>query len=950
MTSLFDPPAEIGPPTYIILDFETTGLDPETSEIIEIGAIRVKGLEASERYHTLVKPKGELPLAISQLTGITSEMISTAPPLRDVVLAFSDFLGDLPIVAHNSSLEQGFLDHHVSPMISGRAFSVYNSIDPLAILLPDHASHSMESLRKWAGVDLENAHRADKDCEDLLKVLAYSQDWMKTYRPQIANIVQKILGTVDDLGSWWWSWFFDQPRGTDSLAELMKRPNLGDLKQMTSLDADRDPESQQKAIREFVKKEAISEALHGPGSEAGKSKGPEGAFHHRESQEVMAQSVRQAIADSQKIAIEAPTGTGKSVAYLLPGILAAKASGAPLIVSTHSKSLQDQLFEKDLPLVRKLLNQPELRATTVKGQENYLCLRKLNQEIELMPEATSDATIEERYCVAFIIALANVSKVAELDRVSHYLQIRFQAMRPLLERVRAHHTTTKGPPCPFYKSCHYFDSARIAHASDVVIANHSLVFHWPEHLPKIRNVVFDEAHHLEDQITEAYSEKLSEIEIADAVERFAKKPKRGGGDGAKIAYLLSKLILPAIYELNPADQLAKFCDAIKSRLNQLQTLIPAALNQKRGPRANDGFEEFLDLAVIAKAGPATLLEGLTNLVGAVADLNAYLAAGVKASSSGPYKTDSAFDTLNTQSGRFSDFEEVLRKTVDDSEANYLRLLFWNPKENVWRLRVAPIEVQELGKAFFADKRSAVLTSATLSTGSSPTWVTDRIGLKLSREFSSLPSPYALESQAVVMIPSDVSQPGTPGHAEALIGFTEQVATILGGRTLLLMTSNARLKAAAEILRTRLQKHGITVLDSLSDRRAADIFKNTERAVLIGSERYGEGLDIPGKALSCVIVEKINEAMTRGPLAEARKAKTQFGLYEYDFPLRMMWLKQRVGRLIRSTTDTGVVVVFDPRYHSWSQPSQRHVKLALAPIPIQAGTRDQLLLAIEKLGL
>jgi ATP-dependent DNA helicase DinG len=203
---------------------------------------------------------------------------------------------------------------------------------------------------------------------------------------------------------------------------------------------------------------------------------------------------------------------------------------------------------------------------------------------------------------------------------------------------------------------------------------------------------------------------------------------------------------------------------------------------------------------------------------------------------------------------------------------------------------------------------------------------------------------------VAFVPSDVAQPGTPAHLDAIIGFTEQTARILGGRTMLLMTANHRLRQAAEILRERLEKHGIQVFDSVSDRRAIDAFRNADRALLIGSERYGEGIDIPGQKLACVVIEKMNEAMTRGPLAEARKARTRFGLFDYDFPLRMIWLKQRVGRLIRSGEDRGAIVVFDPRFHGWSAPSQRIVTAALDPIPVRGGTRDDILMQIEGMGI
>jgi ATP-dependent DNA helicase DinG len=270
------------------------------------------------------------------------------------------------------------------------------------------------------------------------------------------------------------------------------------------------------------------------------------------------------------------------------------------------------------------------------------------------------------------------------------------------------------------------------------------------------------------------------------------------------------------------------------------------------------------------------------------------------------------------------------------------MLHWMPRDQIWRLSAQPIDVSKIGAPFFQNLKGVVLTSATLSAGSNPTFVTDRIGLELSEKLTQLPSPYPLEKQAVAFIPQGLPPPGSLAHVDALVSFTAEVARLLNGRTLLLMTSNRRMRYAADELRLRLEPEGITVLDSQSDRRAAEVFKNTERALLIGGERYGEGLDIPGRGLVCVIVEKINEAMTRGPLAEARKNRTKFALFDFDFPMRMIWLKQRIGRLIRSPTDSGVVVIFDSRVHQWSPGSRGHVVRTLQPIPVRGGDPSAIL--------
>jgi|GEM_PF-1961968 len=971
-------------PSYILLDFETTGLDGATCEIIEVGAIRVEGLQEVARYHTLVKPKVAIPAIITEITGITNDEVAGAPAIEEVADAIAEFLGDLPIVAHNSKIEQDFLDHHVSPLIGGQIFTVHNSIDPMALLLPESHSHSMETLRKWAGVDLEDAHRADKDCEDLLKILQYSHAWMLKERPWLGAVVDHFLG------NWWWAWFFragyEALDVKPTLMELLERPFLGDLREFEKKDDERVmPEK-----IEVPKAEVLS-ILHG------EKKTGSASFAFRESQFQMSERVRVALENGERVAIEAPTGTGKSVAYLVPGVLAAEKTGSPLIVSTHSKALQDQLLEKDIPLVGDLLGKgdgdsnPAIRATTVKGQENYLCLRKLYQECTFLPDdsgAPDSPATEERYCAAFVVALAKVAektraRVAELDRVSTYLRIRFGGMNGFLERVKAHFTTTKGPPCPFYKSCHYFDSARLAHQSDVVIANHSLVFHWPEHLPKIRNVIFDEAHHLEDQLTDAYEITLRETDLADDVDRLLTASRgRKVTDGTRIRRLLDSLKLPA--GPHGETQLDDFLLPIQTRLREMTVLVPGALNRK-GARDSGGYEVDLDLAKYEKD---PLMDGLRNLadsLGAIAD---HLAAAREAVQSGPLKTDPAADILQLHAYSMAAYAEATQaaikdpssaavkkaadlkettpeaprrvdKVVDSADTgaparaevpNFLRLLYWNPRENTWRIEVSPIEVKGLANEFFAEARAIALTSATLSSGANPTFITDRIGLALSKPFVSLPSPYPLKDQAIAYLPSDISQPGTPAHLDAIISFTEQTARILGGRTMLLMTANNRLKHAAEVLRERLEKHGIQVFDSVSDRRAIDAFRGAERALLIGSERYGEGIALPGRQLACVIIEKMNESMTRGPLAEARKSRTRFGLFDYDFPLRMIWLKQRVGRLIRSAEDRGAIVIFDPRFHGWSTPSKNIVVAALDPIPVKGGTRDEILMQIESMGI
>jgi ATP-dependent DNA helicase DinG len=906
-------------PALVLLDFETTGLDPKDSEIIEIGAIRWPD---GARFQRLIRPKRDIPPLIERLTGITPAMLSDQPWLEDVAAEFAEFVGDLPFVAHNASMEQGFLDRHLSPLLGGRAFDVYNSIDPIALAFPEFPSHSMESLRQWCGLSNEGAHRALPDCESMEAVLHKTRETFRRERPYLQELVGRLLK------GWWWNWFFDAesrdlPAKTKLLVQLHEREPLGDLRQLRSKDSEKESGTTQVPVVEVDRRYQ------------GASQGEGRRLEPRPQQLEMSHRVLNAFNSHSRVAIEAPTGTGKSIAYLLPGVLWARESGTPLVISTHSKSLQDQLLEKDIPKVQEITGIQDLKATTVKGQENYLCLRKLSDWVESL---TDDAPLEERWCAAFLVAYHSVCRTAELDRISQYLRGRFEMLNAWIERTRSHHTTTQGPSCSFYKVCHFFDSARLAHQSDVVIANHALVFQWPSQLPAIRSVVFDEAQHLEERLTESFSARISEEEITETLDRLERRRGgRRGDDLAQLGFLLSKLGLTGRYfGRDPQVELPTLADRVRTRVNEVRILAPSFVAKNR--EGLEGYEEVRVLTGDEKA----LIEAFRNLEAVVSELRDWLLEGVSTAEARKHpKTDPLLDLLANYAERFQSFSERISRAIPPAQPteqteNDLRLLHWLPRDQIWKISAQPIDVSKIGAPFFQNMKGVVLTSATLSAGSNPTFITDRIGLELTEKLTQLPSPYPLEKQAVTFIPQGLPQPGTLAHLDSLIAFTAETARLLGGRTLLLMTSNRRMRYAADELRLRLEPEGITVLDSLSDRRASDVFKNTERALLIGGERYGEGLDIPGRGLVCVIVEKINESMTRGPLAEARKNRTKFSLFDFDFPLRMIWLKQRIGRLVRSPTDSGAIVIFDSRFHQWSPGSRAHVVRTLQPIPVRGG--------------
>lgn len=917
---------------FVLLDFETTGFRPSQSEIIEVGAIKIRDFEIVDRFESLVRPEAPIPAVVTQLTGISQESVDDAPSWDEVAPELASFLGENTVVAHHAQMEQGFLDEHLTKYTNGELYTVQDSIDCLALSFPEQPSFSLDSLRQWAGLSQEKAHRALQDCEDTFELLKLAYQRVHKKDPIIASVVFEFLGE----SQWWWNPFF-QPQSEASSEDLSTEKKEEDEK-VTDLRKLKEQDTDRAISWELLE----TDEIHNKIETTLKDVGPLQGLEFRSSQEKMAKKVLEAITQEKEVCIEAPTGTGKSLAYLIPGILTAQKTGAPVVVSTHSKALQDQLMEKDIPLTAQLLSESPVKATIVKGQENYLCLRKLNESLtteRAISRSRKNSSIASLWASTYLKVYSEVSPSANIDRIPRYLRIHSSPLRKLLEQVKSHFTTTVGPRCPYYQQCHFFNSARKAYEADVIIANHSLLFHWPSHLPQLRNVIFDEAHHLENQITDSFSLELSERDILFQIKRLFPD----SNDHTKLVRLIHELTLASPYEDDdPGEVLTQFAREMETRNLEWKTTLKESFQEAYGSDLKNTV--FVNIRQVSPELKETYEIAINNLSATFEKTRRYFEAVMDAVDEKPKHIDDdvAIDHIKMLLVKIEQFLKTLHSFLEDTNDNLLQLAYWNPRDEVWDIAVSPIDVSTLSGDFFDSMRSIILTSATLTTGDAKAFVTSRIGVADQEDTLSLPTPYPLEQQAQVFIPRDTPPPGTPEHLNELIDATEKVTLQLNGRTLLLMTANSRIKIAAKELRERLKKYNIHVFDSMSDSRAAENFRKTEAALLIGSEKYGEGLDIPGPTLSCVVIEKINEAMTRGPLAEARKSKTQFGIYDYDFPLRMMWLKQRVGRLIRSPSDQGRIVIFDSRYHKWSGRSRSQVDRTLAPIPILSGTHSELI--------
>lgn len=615
--------------------------------------------------------------------------------------------------------------------------------------------------------------------------------------------------------------------------------------------------------------------------------GPEGPlarddpdYRERREQRAMAQAVSQAITDSATLVVEAGTGVGKTYAYLIPLLL----SGRRGLVSTATKSLQDQLYWRDLPRLCERLGVPVTTAL-LKGRSSYLCRHRLAQ-VRQLPEGLDRGSLRLLARVedwARTTATGDLSDVPGLDERA--------TLVPLVTSTR---DNCLGSECPSYAECHVMQARRQAMAADLVVVNHHLFFAdlalkeggMAELLPAAEVVVFDEAHQILDTGLQFAATSLGTLSVLD----WARDLKSAG--------LLHARGLQAWLELaqgaeKAARDLVMACDAGTG-----QRRIRWADRDSGRPDAN-----ARPIEVAFAQALQSLLEALQaghEAAAAVAEVHPDLAR----------LRDRADESLK----RLALFQQAVapdRVRWIDVGANHARLID------------TPLEVRDiLQPALQSSQRAWIFTSATLGDEPSLDWFRRQAGLEDARTLS-VGSPYDYANRACLWVPTQVPEPGQPGHAQAVAQLAARCAARLGGRTFVLATTLRALPVMADELRQVFAQRGlpIEVLVQGAEPKRALLERFVQAAdgpgaVLLGAASFWEGIDVAGDALQCVIIDKLPFPPPDDPLLEARsrllRAEGRDPFSEIFLAETAIALKQGVGRLIRRETDRGLLLLCDRR--------------------------------------
>jgi DNA polymerase-3 subunit epsilon/ATP-dependent DNA helicase DinG len=914
---------------YVAVDLETTGLDAERDAILEIGAVKFRGGRVLEEFQTLINPGRRIPFKIVELTGITQVEADAAPSLFSQLPRLARFVGDLPVVGHNVGFDLAFLRRH-SVLVNNEGLDTWE----LSQLLVPHADrYSLGKLAEELGIALSRAHRALDDARATHSLLvALNQRAMQLPIAALREIVRAGRKVRWDTAQFFEDALQDANRdlsaassigaqlaaqmGTASVsvASLLAKPAKVRPLQPT-------PE------RVEVDVDSICALLERGGAMARTFPG----FEYRPEQIEMLAAVATALNRGDHLLVEAGTGTGKSLAYLLPAVHWAVKNRDRVVISTNTINLQQQLVGKDIPQVRELVEFP-FEAVVLKGRSHYLCMSQLENFRRHGPRSADEARLLARVLIWLPNTLTGdeeeLSLYSSADRALwHGISAAFEGCNR--DRCRAF---AQGR-CFFYRARHRAEGAHI------IIVNHALLLSdiavENRVLPEYGHLIVDEAQHLEDATANQLSfaaDRRSVLRLLREVGRAQRGQGAWGVLNDVIALIRSPDASGRVTE-SAAEAIERhvvevgaYARASQNRIDAFFDAMAAFAADFAGP-ARGGYAHRMRIDSGLRTQPGWDEVEITwdNANGELVELIRSLG-----------ELDGSLNALEKLN--LLDWEDVsgsvtgVVRRVSETTDQLNQLIFQPSREDVcWMsigqneeglsLHLAPLNVGALVREhLFHSKRSVVMTSATLRVAESFDFLRDRLHAWEANELS-VGSPFNYSESTLFYLVDDISeprQPNQPGFQEYQrdleTGLVELVKAV-EGRTLALFTSYRQLRTTARAISARLAQDGISVLeqgDGSSRRQLLESFQNNPRSVLLGTRSFWEGVDIPGEALSCLAIIRLPFAVPSDPLYAARAEQFDNPFFDYFVPEAVLRFLQGFGRLIRTKSDRGVVAVFDKR--------------------------------------
>lgn len=916
---------------------------------------------------SLVRPAVPVPLKIQRMTGISQGAVDAAPEFEEISAELAGFLGDKPLIAHNADFDAAFITAAMTRCGQrAPANNRYDTLDLARLVRPSLKSFRLERLAASEGIPVTRAHDALEDARTAGLVFLSLFERLCGFEPALLDQIASFAR----LSKWAISDVLDEAvslsvagrmRGDGRAAAGGDRGGVAAagaavFQEAGARGAMRRSEGEYTPVPYDVVRDALGEG--------GRLHRMMDSYEFRPQQLQMGYLVAEALSDGKHLLAEAGTGIGKSIAYLVPAAAFAYANRTRVVVSTHTINLQEQLWSKDIPLVKDKLGL-HFEHALLKGKSNYLCLRRWKALSRRAPALPADDLRLLARTAVWVRETLTGDK-SELGLLPD--------QEPFWDLVSSDPDSCDGRGCPECGSCFFQKAREAASRADLIVVNHSLVFSdlasGNKVLPEYAHIVFDEAHHLEKVASEHLGDSVSTYDLDrllavqnrnGLLDRAERVLRAEGAAGAADAGLI--------------ESFSTARDAARRARSDLQSILDGVRGLQVG--GGSGGEEGEQFPRAVGITPALAQAGLGPFLGMAAALAGSLdeaAAAVsrlwgltsesraRVAQSGP-RADDADDLeieLKRVVARLGSAARVIGEVSSPRDDGLVRWIEVDKGERprvVFRL--APVHVGEsLREPVFERLRSVIMTSATLTVGGSFDYFKHRLGLDVQPQerliSESIGSPFDYARQALVYVPAGIPNPrsGENGFCRAIEPLLCRLAEASGGRMLVLFTSHRMLRAVYHRVKSRLEASGICLLGQGIDgsrSRLLEEFREDGGTVLFGSQSFWEGIDVVGPALSCVVLVKLPFSPPNQPLLEARAERlAREGLDPFLHllvPEAVLRFKQGFGRLIRSKTDRGVVAVFDRRVLPGESTYGRRFLESLPGPSVASGDEEEL---IEKL--
>lgn len=874
-------PAATPAPVYVAFDLEATGLSPKSDRVLEVGAVRYDAeLRRVAELDTLVDPGMPISLAVQRLVGVGPDDVRGAPTPAEAIAQLADFCAGAELVTHG-----GAFDMHFAVALAPDAFArrpVHDTLELARILLPTAETHALERLSRLLGLPHDRPHRALSDAEATGALFATLLQRAADLPPAVLAEMRRVASQAGPpLAA-----FFD---------EAVRRPASGRpaaVARVTSPASPPAPPAPAEAggwaarLAGMPLADAAAAALAPGGPLDGGA-----AYEYREAQVQMARAVAQTLERRRRLLVEAGTGVGKSLAYLVPLVLWSSRRSDRAVVATHTVNLQEQLGDRDLPRLGRL-TEPPVRAAVLKGRSHYISLRRWARFLAEPDTGPRGADLE---AIRFKLKLlAWLATTATGDRAELHLAADEEQ---LWQRVASDREDCLGGACANWatRRCFMVAARQRAAAADLVVVNHSLLLADSERqgqvLAPYAALVVDEAHQLEASATQQLAAAVRHFDVALALERVPARP-----DSALAAVL------------------ARCRDASQRLFGDVKGFVADHLGIEHSGNVRlslgQGVRDDPRFALVLRS--ARHAAGALRETGRLLEQQEALLESLQAELLP--QPDRAEDEAVMAALALSDLADAIEHVVCRPREGYVTWLELRAEQA--ELHEAPISVAEpLSRGVYARCDSTILTSATLTVGGSFEFVRSRTGFGESAEELALESPFDYLASALCIVAGGVPPYDDAEHDVVMADLVGRIAQRLEGRTLVLFTGYSPLRRVHALLHERLERRRIAVVGQGLDgtrRQILRSFLDDPRTVLLGTSSFWEGIDIPGERLRCVVIDKLPFPVPTDPLVRARCEGLRDPFRQYMLPVAVLRLRQGFGRLIRGHDDRGVVVLCDDR--------------------------------------